>query len=118
MVISVKLNLLVNRMSEPVILLTTWPNEASAKQQAEIWLNKNLVACVNILPRMTSLYKWKGEMQSGTEYQLLLKTSTHRLQALQQAILEAHPYECPEILHLPLTGGYVEYLNWIKGNTE
>ena len=118
MVISVKLNLLVNRMSEPVILLTTWPDEESAKQQAEIWLNKNLVACVNILPRMTSLYKWKGEMQSGTEYQLLLKTSTHRLQALQQAILEAHPYECPEILHLPLTGGYVEYLNWIKGNTE
>ena len=105
-------------MSDYVMLLTTWPDEAAAKQQAEIWLNKNLVACVNILPRMTSLYIWKGELQSGTEYQMMLKTTTHRVETLQQAILDVHPYECPEILYLPLTGGYIEYLNWIKGNTE
>ena len=105
-------------MFEPAILMTTWPDQDSAEQQAKKWLNKNLVACVNILPRMKSLYIWNGELQSGTEYQLLLKTSAHRVSELEQAILEVHPYECPEILHLPLTGGYVDYLNWIKGNTE
>lgn len=105
-------------MSEVVLLLTTWPDEQGAQEAAKIWLNKNLVACVNILPKMQSLYRWDGELNSGTEHQMLLKTSTHRAQELQQAILKMHPYECPEILQLPISGGHEEYLNWIKGNTE
>lgn len=105
-------------MSDVVILLTTWPDEQSARQVAKDWLNQNLVACVNILPEMTSLYRWDGELNSGTEHQMLLKTSAHRVPALQQAILEAHPYECPEILQLPVSGGYDQYLNWINGNTQ
>lgn len=105
-------------MSDAVILLTTWPDEKSARLVANDWLNKNLVACVNILPQMLSLYRWDGELKSGTEHQMFLKTSAHRVQALQQAILEAHPYECPEILQLPVSGGYDRYLDWINGNTE
>ena len=105
-------------MTETVLLLTTWPDEQSARQQAQNWLNAKLVACVNILPKMQSLYKWEGELQSGNEHQMLLKTSTRKVEALQQAIVEAHPYECPEILQLAVTGGYEPYLNWITGNTE
>lgn len=105
-------------MSDVVILLTTWPDEESARKVAKDWLNKNLVACVNILPVMQSLYRWEGELNSGSEHQMLLKTSAHRVEALQQAIIQAHPYECPEILEIPVTGGYDPYLNWIKGNTE
>lgn len=105
-------------MTDIVLLLTTWPDEQAAREAAESWLNKNLVACVNILPKMQSLYRWDGELKVGTEHQMLLKTSTHRVQELQQAILNAHPYECPEILQIPVTGGFDEYLNWIKGNTE
>lgn len=105
-------------MSDVVILLTTWPDETAAREVAKDWLNKNLVACVNILPRMQSLYRWQGELNSGNEHQMLLKTCEHRVQELQQAIILAHPYECPEILQLPVSGGYDKYLNWIKGNTE
>ena len=105
-------------MTDIVLLLTTWPDEASARQQAERWLNKNLVACVNILPKMQSLYVWDGELQSGSEHQMLLKTSSHRVAELERAIVDSHPYDCPEILQLSVAGGYEPYLNWITGNTK
>jgi periplasmic divalent cation tolerance protein len=105
-------------MKNIVLILTTWPDEQLAKQAAAKWLELNLVACVNILPEMTSIYRWDGEIQTGTEHQMLLKTSAHRVDELMQSIVELHPYECPEILQLPVTGGYDEYINWIKGNTK
>ena len=105
-------------MTDYVLLLTTWPDQSGAQQAAEKWLNKKLVACVNILPRMQSLYVWDGKLNSGHEHQILLKTRATRVQQLEQEILSMHPYECPEILHIPITGGYDGYLNWIKGNTE
>jgi len=111
-------SILVTCMSDIVLILTTWPDEATARQAAEDWLQQGLVACVNILPRMQSLYIWNGELTSGTEHQMLLKTSALRASALQQAIVKAHPYECPEILQLSVSDGYQDYLNWIKGNTE
>ncbi len=105
-------------MTDYVLLLTTWPDAEGAKQAATDWLNKNLVACVNILPEMQSLYVWDGELQSGREHQMILKTQRKRARQLQQSILQAHPYECPEILQIPVTDGYKGYLNWIEGNTE
>jgi periplasmic divalent cation tolerance protein len=105
-------------MTNIILILTTWPDEQLAQQAARQWLELNLVACVNILPKMTSLYHWDGELQTGTEHQMLLKTSAHRIDELMQSIVELHPYECPEILQLPITGGYDKYLNWITGNTE
>jgi periplasmic divalent cation tolerance protein len=105
-------------MTNIVLILTTWPDEQLAKQAAGQWMELNLVACVNILPKMTSIYRWDGEIQTGTEHQMILKTSAHQVEALMQSIVDIHPYECPEILQLPVTGGYNEYINWIKGNTE
>ncbi len=105
-------------MSEYVLLLTTWPDEEGAKKAAEKWLNKKLVACVNILPQMQSLYIWDGELNRGTEHQMLLKTMQHRVKELENSILELHPYDCPEVLQVPINDGYETYLNWIKGNTE
>ena len=104
-------------MSEIVLLLTTWPDQQLAEKAAEDWLHKNLVACVNVLPSMRSIYKWDGKIQSGIEHQLLLKTTAARTEELTRAILQIHPYECPEIIYLPVSGGYNEYLNWITGNT-
>jgi periplasmic divalent cation tolerance protein len=105
-------------MTNFVLLLTTWPDEEGARLVAKDWLNKKLVACVNILPKMQSLYVWNGELKSGSEHQMLLKTSLKRVKELEQRIIEMHPYECPEILQIPVTGGFEAYLNWIKGNTE
>ncbi len=105
-------------MNDIVLMLTTWPDETSAQLAATNWLNNNLVGCVNILPRMRSIYKWDGAIHNESEYQILLKTTANRTEALKQAILEEHPYDCPEILVLPVSGGYEEYLNWITGNTK
>ena len=105
-------------MTEIILMLTTWPDEAKAEQMAKNWLDKNLVACVNILPKMRSIYKWDGETRTGTEHQMLLKTTAKQSEQLKQAILESHPYECPEILILPVTGGHDDYMNWITGNTK
>ena len=105
-------------MTDIVLLLTTWPDQKNAEKVATIFLQKKLVACVNILPKMLSIYKWDGDIKSGTEHQMLLKTTANRTEELKQAILEVHPYECPEILILPITGGYEEYMNWITGNTK
>lgn len=105
-------------MTDTVLILTTWPDENLAQQAAVQWLEKNLVACVNILPKMTSIYRWEGEINTGNEHQMFLKTSAHRVDELMQSIVELHPYECPEILQLPITAGHSEYLTWIKGNTE
>jgi len=105
-------------MSDIVLILTTWPDKIDAQKAAKNWLNKKLVACVNILPKMLSMYEWDGEIQTENEYQILVKTTSIRIKELKQSILESHPYECPEILILPVTGGYEDYLNWITGNTK
>ena len=104
-------------MDETIVVLTTWPETGQLRQAADDWLNQGLVACVNILPPMTSLYQWEGEMQQGTEHQIIIKTSASKAQALQQAIVAIHPYECPEILFLEVHGGFEPYLNWITGQT-
>ncbi|MBC8210666.1 MAG: divalent-cation tolerance protein CutA [Gammaproteobacteria bacterium] len=105
-------------MTDIVLMLTTWPDQESAEKMAEQWLQNNLVACVNVLPSMKSIYMWNGKIQSGTEHQLLLKTTAHCTEQLTRSIVEAHPYECPEIIYLPVAGGYDEYMNWITGNTK
>jgi len=105
-------------MSDVVLLLTTWPDQAGAEQAAENWVNKKLAACVNILPGMRSIYQWDGKITTGNEHQIVIKTASHKAAALQQAIIDAHPYTCPEILILPVSGGYDNYLNWITGLTQ
>lgn len=104
--------------TEHVIILTTWPDQDSARLHATTLLKNRLAACINILPEMQSLYVWEGELESGKEHQMIIKTTTHQIAAVQQAIVDSHPYECPEILVVPVTGGFPDYLNWIKGNTE
>jgi len=105
-------------MTDIVVMLTTWPDQQHAEKMAEQWLEKKLVACVNVLPSMKSIYRWDGKIQSGIEHQLLLKTTVDRTEELTRSIVEAHPYECPEIIYLPVAGGYDKYMNWITGNTK
>ncbi len=104
-------------LPRPLLMLTTWPDEAGARAAAEDWVNKKLAACVNILPSMRSIYCWDGELQRGEEHQIVIKTDARRADALQQAIVDAHPYECPEIIRLDIAGGHEPYLNWITGTT-
>lgn len=103
---------------EHLVVMTTWPDSDAAREAAAGWVEQGLAACVNVLPAMTSIYRWKNEIESGTEHLLLLKTRRAVLPRLEAAIREGHPYELPEIVALPIVGGSVDYLGWIDSCTR
>lgn len=99
-----------------MIALTTFPDTNSAKKFSERLLGDGLAACVNILPRMTSMYWWEGKIEKGSEMMLVIKTRKKHLPAIEKILRENHPYELPEFLHLDVRGSK-EYLGWIKRET-
>ncbi len=104
--------------SEPVYLvLTNLPDEASAHALARQLVEARLAACVNLLPGVQSIYRWQGVVEQAGEVTALIKTTQSRLARLEAAILESHPYELPEILSWPVTGGHPAYLQWVRDET-
>lgn len=96
------------------LVLTTYPEETPAIQFAQQLIKQKLAACVNISPIMTSVYEWEGKLEQGKECQLVIKTLHAKLTALSDYIRQNHPYEVPEILELPISGGLPAYLSWIS----
>ena len=105
-------------MSEQYLVITSWPDLDGARQQARQWIENKLAASVNILPQMESFYTWDGELRSGTEHKIFIKTSAPRLGELQRQIKSAHPYAVAEILHFRIDSGEPNYLNWITTSTR
>jgi periplasmic divalent cation tolerance protein len=100
-----------------VILLTTVPADADATPLARALVDERLAACVNISEPMTSVYRWKGDVQADRERQLVIKTRADRVEALRDRLLALHPYDVPELLVLPVTGGSDAYLAWLSEST-
>jgi len=96
------------------LVLTTCPNEQIAKAIAENLVKEKLAACVNILPNVTSVYHWQGEIQCDNEVQLLIKTDSERFLLLNARINELHPYDVVEVIALNIQQGDKHYLNWIN----
>lgn len=90
----------------------------TAKDLAKRLVTSRLAACVNILPGLTSVYEWKGKVESDSELLLLAKTTEARYPALESALRQAHPYELPEIVCVPIVAGLSEYLQWIENNVS
>lgn len=105
-------------MPETLLVLTTMPNHEGAVKLAGRLVEAGLAGCVNIGAPVTSIYRWDGEMQQGTEVMLTIKTSAARYPALQQAIVDGHPYELPEVIAVPITAGLDRYLAWIETCTR
>ena len=105
-------------MPEHYLVITSWPDLDGARQQARQWVENKLAASVNILPQMDSIYIWDGELRSGTEHKIFIKTSAQRLDELQRQIKSAHPYAVAEILHFRIDSGEPNYLNWITTSTR
>jgi periplasmic divalent cation tolerance protein len=105
-------------MSEPLLVLTTMPDEAGAKMLARKLVSEKMAACINLLPQMTSIYEWKGASEEGTEHLLLIKSTAEAYPRLEAAIREIHPYELPEIIATPISHGLPDYLNWIVERTQ
>ena len=99
--------------SRPVIVLTTLGAQADAAAFARVLVDERLAACVNVLPAMTSVYGWKGAIEEDGEQQLVIKTSSDRVAALEARFHELHPYDVPEFLVISVTGGSSAYLAWL-----
>ena len=104
-------------MSQILIVFTNCPDEACANTIALALCEARLAACVNILPRVQSVYRWQGAVESAVEVPLLIKTNAANYPALEAAIRERHPYEVPEIIALPISAGLPAYLNWLADET-
>jgi len=103
---------------ENLLVLTNCPDEAVANAIALAVVEEKLAACVNILPRVQSVYRWQGTVESASEIPLLIKTTAAAYPALEQQIAELHPYAVPEIIALPIRHGLPAYLNWLAAETR
>ena len=102
---------------EALLILTNCPDEESANAIALAVVEARLAACVNILPRVQSVYRWQGAVESATEIPLFIKSTVTNYPALEAAIKALHPHAVPEIIALPITQGLPAYLNWLATET-
>ena len=96
------------------IIYTTTSNIDESKKIAYHLVESKLAACVNIVPKVISVYSWQDKINEDEEYLLVIKTQKNRFEDVKKAILELHSYELPEIVMLPIKKGHKEYLSWIK----
>ena len=101
-----------------LLVLTNLPDRAAAERLADMVVQKNLAACVNILAPCRSVYRWKGAVQHDDEHPMLIKTTAERYPALEQALRAGHPYELPEIIALSIERGLPAYLEWVAAETR
>lgn len=95
------------------LVLTTCPDTDVANRIAQALVKERLAACVNVLPAMQSVYRWRGNVESASEHLLLIKIRTADYAAVEQRIRALHSYELPEVIAVPLVGGLTAYLAWI-----
>ena len=105
-------------MSRIVLVLTTVPSDALGEALATALVTERLAACVNVGAAMTSIYRWKGSVERETERQLVIKTTSDRVTAVQQRIKELHPYDLPEFVVIEVSDGSDEYLKWIIAESQ
>jgi periplasmic divalent cation tolerance protein len=101
-----------------LLVLTNLPDRAAAERLADMLIEKKLAACVNILAPCRSVYRWKQAVHHDEEHPMLIKTTTERYAALEQALRGGHPYELPEIIAVPIERGLPAYLDWVAAETK
>jgi periplasmic divalent cation tolerance protein len=105
-------------MADYVQVQTTLERRADAERLAKALVERRLAACVQILGPIQSMYRWKGGLETAEEWLCLIKTRRDFYPRVEQAILELHPYEVPEIVVLPITTGSKTYLAWLEDQLE
>ena len=102
--------------SEPQVrvALITAPDLETATGIARALVEERLVACVNLVPGIRSIYRWEGKVEDDAEVLLVVKTRADRAGVLVDRVGELHPYELPEVVMLPAVGGSLAYLDWVR----
>jgi periplasmic divalent cation tolerance protein len=96
------------------IVLCTFPENENPFALARTLVEEGLAACVSIFPPMQSIYRWQGKVEQASERQLIIKTDAARVEDLKARLAALHPYDVPEVLVLPVSGGSEGYLQWIR----
>ena len=104
--------------TDAVTVLTTVASQDEAATLVRALLERRLIACGTIIPGARSLYRWEGRIADEAEVLVLLKTRSARLETLEAAFAELHPYKVPELLALPVSAGHDKYLSWIARETS
>lgn len=99
-------------------MLLTAPNVGEASRLADMLVGSHLAACVQILPQMESVYRWKGKVERQSEVLLIAKTVRSKFEELERQVRLNHTYETPEIVALPITAGSAPYLDWLIGSVD
>jgi periplasmic divalent cation tolerance protein len=106
-------------MTDKILVLVTCGSRKEARKIARALVERRLAACVNeIGAPVTSVYRWKGKVETAKEFLLVVKTTKERFAALRQAIGELHSYEVPEIIALAIVEGSRDYLDWISESVK
>jgi periplasmic divalent cation tolerance protein len=100
-------------MTDKRIVLTTAASEEEAGKIARALVDRRLAACVNIVPQITSVYRWQDNVEEAREWLLLVKTTSAAFGQVRQAIAELHSYDVPECVCLTIEDGSLNYLEWI-----
>jgi len=101
-----------------IVIFVTTDSQEEAQKIATRLLNQRKVACVNIVPRVDSLFWWQGKLDSARESLVIAKTKAALLPEVVSLVKDVHSYEVPEIIALPIIGGNEDYLNWIDSEVE
>jgi periplasmic divalent cation tolerance protein len=100
------------------VVLVNTGSEEQAATIARALVDERLVACVNIVSPIRSIYRWKDEVQTETEHMMIIKTRANLVRKVEARVRELHSYEVPEVIALPIVAGAKPYLDWIFESTD
>jgi len=108
------LRLAIFMKNKEMLVFSTSPDEELGRAMAKALVGQRLAACVSVLPNVTSIYRWEDQIREDPECLLIIKTTGDRIDKLTSQIEKLHPYELPEVLAVPVTGGLSAYLDWVS----
>jgi len=100
-------------MTDKTLVLTTCGSLEEARSIAHALVDRQLAACVNIAPQIESIYRWQGEVETATEWLLVIKTTIDAFDRVRDALIELHSYGLPECIQIGIEDGSAAYLEWI-----
>ncbi|HEY0024167.1 MAG TPA: divalent-cation tolerance protein CutA [Longimicrobium sp.] len=104
--------------SRIVIAFSTAPDPATAERIARALVDEGLIACANLVPGLTSVYRWEGQVHADPEVLLLIKTRRENVPRLKERLPELHPYQVPELVVAPVEDGLAPYCRWVMDETR
>jgi|SRR5687768_3248588 len=101
-----------------LVVFSTFPSADKAADVARTLVSEGLAACVNLVPPVRSIYRWKGEICDDTETLAVIKTTSERFDAMKERLVALHPYEVAEVIAMPVESGHSPYLDWVARETK